>query len=104
MKVAVLADDDGEIVAVAYCRMSLTGEPGTYTDADIRGEMRRSDLDSYRGRVTSKDSAEQDAMVESVTMELAEDLLRMSLDEIREGMLLDRSGTAPRLTRKPAPR
>jgi hypothetical protein len=55
MKVAVLADD-GEILAIAVCRMSLTGQVGTFTeDVDVRAEVSRASINALRGRTDSTD-------------------------------------------------
>ena len=69
MKIAVLADGDGEIIALAHCRMSPTGLGGTFTeDANIRAEVRRSALDAHRGRRRFADPAAADDVVTSVTL------------------------------------
>jgi hypothetical protein len=101
MKVVVLADDDGEVIAMGHCRMSMNGETGTFTnDAEIRVEIRRSDLDTYRGRKPSAESAVADDLITSVTVELPEELHQMSLTEIQESMVLDRRSPTPRLAPK----
>jgi hypothetical protein len=100
MRIAVLADDDGQIIAIAQCRMSMNGQvESLVNEADIRAEIRRSDLDAYRGRSPSPGSAVADEVITSVTIELPEELHRTSLDEIHQKMILDRSGPTPVLRR-----
>ncbi len=71
MKVSVLADDDGIIIAIARCSMSASGEIGTFTnDAEIRAEITRSALDAHLGRTPPTDQAAADALVTSVIVEL----------------------------------
>jgi hypothetical protein len=103
MKVAVLADDDGHIIAMAHCRMSLTGQVGTFTeDAEIRAEVSRSTLNAYRGRVLLSDRpASTDDIITSVILELPTKLHHTSLAEIQDTMVLDRSGSAPCFATKP---
>lgn len=103
MKIAVLADDDGHIVAMAVCRMSRTGQVGTFTeDAQIRAEISRSALDAYRGRAPSSDPATAHELITSETIEFPEELHDMSFGDIRQEMVLDRSGPVPCLSPKVA--
>jgi hypothetical protein len=100
MKVAVLADDDGYIVALAHCRISDTGQPGTFTrDVEIWAEITRASLDAHRGHQTTGNG---DDVISSIVIDLPDELSNIPLDQIRSSMLLDRSGATPTFVDKPA--
>ncbi|MGW4770004.1 hypothetical protein ACWEO2_18395 [Nocardia sp. NPDC004278] len=99
MRLAVLADDAGEIIAIAVCRRSDTGEVGTFTEeVEIKAEISRSELDAARGRSGSNYPA--DDLITSEIIELAPELQHMSLREIQEQMVLERRGRGPSLARR----
>jgi hypothetical protein len=101
MRIAVLADDDGQIVAIAKCRYSPSGRQGTFSeDAEIRAEIRRSALDAYRGRTPSSDPDTANELITSITMELPAELHNLSIGEIQREMILVRSGQTPVLSSK----
>src|SRR4051812_30820265 len=99
MRVVVLADDDGYIVAMGVCQMSHTGQVGTLNEpAELRAEMRRSDLDKLRGRPASSGSGSEDDVVTSIIVDLPTELSDTPLPELQRTMILDRSGAFPLLT------
>ncbi len=103
MKVAVLADDDGGILAIAVCRMSLTGQAGTFTeDVEVRAEVSRASINALRARTHSTDYATTDDLNTSVMLELPEELHNKSLDVITETMMLDQTGSKPSLRSRDA--
>jgi hypothetical protein len=104
MKVAVLADDDGKILAIGVCRMSPTGQVGTFTEhIDIRAEMSRTSINALRGRPDSTDyRTTGDDLIESVMLELPEEHIYKSLDELMETMMLDQRDSGPFLRSRDA--
>jgi hypothetical protein len=99
MKVVVLADDDGYIVAMGVCRMSHSGQAGTLNEpAEIRAQMRRSDLDQLLGRPHTSRLGSADDLVTSIIVDLPTELDDTPLPEIQRTMVLDRSGAFPQLT------
>lgn len=93
MKVAILADDDGYIVAMAECRMSMTGEAGSFNEyAHIEAQITRAALNASRGREAP--IGDKDEIITSEIIELPDDLHGVPLGEIMDTMLFDRSGKA----------
>lgn len=102
MKVAVLADD-GEIIAIGVCRMSLTGQAGTFTeDVDISAEVSRTSINALKDRPESTDYGTTDDLITSVMLELPAQLHYKSLDELKETMILDERDGEPFLRSRDA--
>jgi hypothetical protein len=103
MKVAVLADNDGEILAIAACRMSPTGQAGQFTeDVDIRAEVSRTSINALRDRPDSTDYGTTGDLITSVMLELPEEHHHKSLDELTETMMLDQRDGEPFLRSRDA--
>jgi hypothetical protein len=103
MKVAVLADDDGEILAIGVCRMSRTGQVGTFTeDVDVRAEVSRTSINALKDRPDSTDYGTTDDLITSVILELPEEHHHKSLDELMETMMLDQRDSVPVLRSRDA--
>jgi hypothetical protein len=101
MRIAVLADGDGQIIAIANCRYSPSGRGGTFSEnAEIRAEISRSALDAHRGRAPSSDPSIANELVTSITIELPVEFHHLSIGEIQQKMILDRSGPIPVLSSK----
>ncbi|QUH05392.1 hypothetical protein HUO13_35560 [Saccharopolyspora erythraea] len=99
MNLAVLADDAGKIIAIAVCRLSSTGQVGTFTeDVEVKAEISRSQLAAARGQASS-DYPDGDDLITSVIIELPSELEHMSLSEIQEQMVLERRDAGPALVR-----